>query len=129
MIPHFPFIRKEYLRDAGVVVCIAAVGASGFFLGVLSERESGGKGREGGIIIQNTEPAPTLPAAVAEVRGGGGNEPLEGGVVASKTGTKYHFPWCAGAQRIQEGNKVWFASAEEARKAGYQPALNCKGLQ
>lgn len=52
-----------------------------------------------------------------------------GKVVASKTGDKYHFPWCSGAQRINEANKVWFDSAEEARKAGYEPAANCKGLE
>jgi hypothetical protein len=51
-----------------------------------------------------------------------------GEVVASKTGTKYHFPWCSGARTIAEKNKIWFNSAEEARKAGYQPASNCKGL-
>ncbi len=58
-------------------------------------------------------------------------EPLASGgkVVASKGGTKYHFPWCSGAQRISEGNKVWFNSTDEARKAGYTPATNCKGLK
>lgn len=52
-----------------------------------------------------------------------------GGVVASKSGTKYHFPWCAGASQISEKNKVNFASIEDARKAGYTPASNCKGLR
>ena len=56
--------------------------------------------------------------------------PVGGGqFVASKGGTKYHFPWCSGAQRISEANKIWFASVEEARKAGYTPASNCKGLK
>ncbi len=52
--------------------------------------------------------------------------PLEGGVVASKNSTKYHFPWCAGAKQIKEENKIWFASAAEAEKAGYTKAGNCK---
>ena len=52
-----------------------------------------------------------------------------GQVVASKSGTKYHFPWCEGASQIAEKNKVWFSSIGEARKAGYTPASNCKGLQ
>ena len=52
-----------------------------------------------------------------------------GQIVASRSGNKYHFPWCSGAERIAEGNKVWFNSIEEARKAGYQPASNCKGLR
>ncbi len=48
--------------------------------------------------------------------------------VASKNGTKYHHPWCSGAERISEANKIWFNSKEEAEKAGYTPAQNCKGL-
>jgi hypothetical protein len=56
--------------------------------------------------------------------------PTSGGqLVASKTGAKYHFPWCSGAKRISEANKLWFNSVEEARKAGYTPASNCKGLK
>ncbi len=50
-------------------------------------------------------------------------------VVASKSGTKYHFPWCAGAKTISEKNKIWFNSPLEAKKAGYEPASNCKGLK
>jgi hypothetical protein len=52
-----------------------------------------------------------------------------GSVVASKTGTKYYFPWCGSASRIKNENRITFNSAEEARIAGYQPATNCKGLQ
>lgn len=52
----------------------------------------------------------------------------EGKFVGSKNGTKYHYPWCSGAARIKEENKIWFATAEEARRAGYTPAANCPGL-
>jgi hypothetical protein len=52
----------------------------------------------------------------------------QGMLVGSKNGTKYHFPWCSGAQRIKEENKIWFSSKKEAEKAGYTPAANCKGL-
>lgn len=48
--------------------------------------------------------------------------------VASKNGTKYHYPWCPGALNIKEENKIWFSSKEEAEKSGYTPASNCKGL-
>ncbi len=50
-------------------------------------------------------------------------------VVGSKNGTKYHYPWCAGAKQISEKNKITFNSIEEARAAGYTPASNCKGLK
>ncbi len=48
--------------------------------------------------------------------------------VASKNGQVYHFPWCSGAQRIKEENKIFFNSREEAEKAGLRPAANCEGL-
>lgn len=53
----------------------------------------------------------------------------EGLVVASKNGSKYHYPWCVGAKSISEKNKIYFDSTEDARKAGYTPAKNCKGLK
>ena len=53
---------------------------------------------------------------------------LGGEVVASRSGTSYHFPWCPGAQTMKEGNKVWFKDESAAQKAGYKPAGNCKGL-
>lgn len=51
----------------------------------------------------------------------------DGQVVASKSGSKYYFPWCSGVDRISTANKVWFSSAAFARAAGYSPAENCKG--
>ena len=51
-----------------------------------------------------------------------------GKYVASKNSDKYHAPWCSGAKRIKEENKIWFNSKEEAETAGYTPASNCKGI-
>lgn len=50
-------------------------------------------------------------------------------LVASKNGSKYHYLWCPGAKQMKEENKLYFASAEAARAAGYTPAANCKGLR
>ncbi|MCC7004929.1 hypothetical protein IT397_03365 [Candidatus Nomurabacteria bacterium] len=47
-------------------------------------------------------------------------------VVASKNSDKYHFLTCPGAKSISETNKIYFNSEEEAQKAGYTRALNCK---
>ena len=57
------------------------------------------------------------------------NSLSSGSIVVSKNSTKYHFPWCSGAQRIKEENKIWFNNEQEAREAGYTPAANCKGLK
>jgi len=51
-----------------------------------------------------------------------------GSYVASKNSNKYHLPWCSGAARITEENKIWFSSKAEAEAAGYTPAGNCKGI-
>ncbi len=49
--------------------------------------------------------------------------------VASKTGTKYYYPWCSGVDRIKEENKIWFSSVEEAKSRGLTPASGCTGLK
>lgn len=49
-----------------------------------------------------------------------------GRVVASKNGTKYHHPWCAGASQIKEENKIWYESELEAQQAGLTKAKNCQ---
>jgi len=48
-----------------------------------------------------------------------------GEIVASKNGTKYYFPWCAGVNRIKEENKIYFSTEEQARGEGYDLAANC----
>ncbi len=52
----------------------------------------------------------------------------KGTYVASKNGSAYHFPWCPGAQKIKDANKIWFTTKEEAEAKGYKPAGNCPGL-
>ena len=59
---------------------------------------------------------------------GKGSTMATGKYVSSINGSKYHLPWCSGAQRIKEENKIWFNTAEEAKNAGYEPAANCKGI-
>ncbi len=50
-------------------------------------------------------------------------------LVGSRSGTKYHLLNCPGAKQIKEENKIYFASKELARAAGYTPAANCSGLK
>ncbi len=53
---------------------------------------------------------------------------VKGKYVASKSGAYYHFPWCAGALRIKDANKIWFQTKQEAESRGLKPASNCPGL-
>lgn len=46
--------------------------------------------------------------------------------VGSKNSDLYHDPSCATAKRIKEENQVWFATQEEAQKAGYSPSACTK---
>lgn len=46
---------------------------------------------------------------------------VQGLFVASRGGTKYHWPWCSYGEKIKESNQLWFNSEIEAQKAGYSP--------
>ncbi|MEK7160723.1 MAG: hypothetical protein AAB724_01715 [Patescibacteria group bacterium] len=45
----------------------------------------------------------------------------EGLFLASKGGTKYHWPWCSYAKNIKLENQKWFNSETQAQTAGYSP--------
>lgn len=51
--------------------------------------------------------------------------PLQGAVVASKSGKTYYFPWCSGISRIKPENMRWFSTVLEAQKYGLKQAKNC----
>ncbi|NOY35597.1 MAG: hypothetical protein GXP44_01600 [bacterium] len=121
---------KSNERDIFLAAIIILVSFASFGLGRLSKiREN-----KTPITIENLG-VTTGKAAPLGIAAGGGKEKgatlsgESGGIVASKKGSKYHFPWCSGALRIKDSNKIWFSSAQEARKAGYTPAQNCKGLK
>jgi len=105
-------LSGKEVGDAAVVVIVILVGLISFGLGRLS-------------VLGEYMPPISLTNAPLLIQ-----EPLVVGgmVVGSRQGSKYHFPWCAGASQIAERNKVWFDSEDEARQSGYTPAGNCKGL-
>ena len=47
-------------------------------------------------------------------------------IIANKDSKTYHRADCKAAAKIKEANKVAFASAAEAAKAGYKPCKVCK---
>jgi deoxyribonuclease-1 len=63
------------------------------------------------------------PPAAKETDGGG----VTGAFSASKNGSRYYPLGCPSAARINEENRIWFATAGEAEAAGYTPAANCPG--
>lgn len=119
-----------------VIILVAIIG---FCLGRVSGLE---EKREAVRVLNNSFPTPvnnplnppyikgeTESKNVSSGEVKGVSTDSSGSVVASKNGTKYHYPWCAGAKQISQKNKITFNSTEEARKAGYTPASNCKGLK
>ncbi|MBI5140167.1 MAG: hypothetical protein HZA94_01855 [Candidatus Vogelbacteria bacterium] len=107
---------KSKKREIFFVASVVLVGLLGFGLGRLSKID---EGREP-VIIKSMAASSAVGLSSNLVNGGK--------FVASKSGTTYHFPWCPGAKKISEENKVWFASAAIAERAGYKKAINCKGL-
>lgn len=119
-------LKEEIL----IVFLIVLVGAASFGLGRLSVSDSAktpvrivypaGEGEKTVASSVN------VSAAAANTAAAVGQSPEK--VVASKSGSKYHFPWCPGASRISQKNKIWFDSPAQAEAAGYEKASNCPGL-
>jgi hypothetical protein len=127
------FLFRDDILVAGIIVL---VGMGSFLLGKSWESSPEPQiiQREAAAVIQTTETQEVavthdpevLP--VTKVEAAAAALPEAGGYVASKNGTKYHLPWCSGAKRILEENKVWFKTKEEAEAAGYAAAANCPGI-
>jgi hypothetical protein len=94
-------------RDVLIVGVLVLTSSASFGLGYLAGLDAGGTSKI-------TPEAAAVPTATTT-----------GQFVASKSGTKYYPPGCAGANRISETNKVWFASAAAATNAGYALAASC----
>ena len=105
-------------RDTFILGVLIFASTLSFGLGYLTGIDAG----QGSRITLEESPVAALSAAEPAEKQAGSKQ-----VVASKNGTKYYLPECAGAERISEANKVWFTAAAAAA-AGYAPAANCKGL-
>lgn len=124
--------NKSELFTAGIVFL---VGFSSFGLGRLSviwpKKEPITITDEEDLKFPNkkldfqSESKPVIPKSAASATGSIG---IKGKFVASRSSTYFHYPWCPGAQRIKEENKIWFQTKEEAESRGYKPASNCEGL-
>lgn len=133
------FQAPDLPKDIFVVVIIILVACGAFVIGRHAGRE---EKRAGELRILDFAGAKEfLPSASVRASNAQSNvahiAPItaeipqsgsQGMYVGSKSGKTYHLPWCSGAQRIKEDNKVWFSSKTEAENKGYQPAANCKGI-
>ncbi len=111
--------------DLFVVFLIFLVGMASFGLGKISSLEK----RKVPISILNTQESMYASVSESIQTDKKVDTKEKGTVVASKSGTKYYYPWCSGVARIKEENKVWFNSIDEAKARGLTPASGCIGLK
>jgi len=122
---------QERFKKAFTPIIIVLVAGFAFGLGRLSKIE---ENKLPLVIEQSEESGEVLGTSVTTQNPNTKAQPSTnpqttmGKYVASKSGEKYHYPWCSGAKRITEANKIWFNTVEEAQAAGYTPAANCPGL-
>lgn len=112
----------------GLIIILVAFGSFG--LGRLSKIE----GAKTPIRVENAPPI-TADTFSGETKGTTGNSAFLSNksseatqLIGSKNGTKYYYPWCSGAQKIAETNRIYFASKADAEARGYTPSATCKGL-
>lgn len=121
------WLVSEKGRDILTVIIIILVGSASFGLGRLSNRS------QGELKIEYTEPP--MPAvlgtqAIIEEVVKPAPNPIK--VVlpkvyfASSRGNKYYHLGCSGGKTLKEENKIYFNSAEEAERAGYELSSSCK---
>lgn len=112
-------LESRKVTDVLFVLVLVLLGVSSFGLGRLSALEN----QQSTVAVCPSQSL-TSKAAAHQAQA----PTTQGQYVASKNGSVYHYPWCSGAQRIKEENKVWFTTKNAAEGAGYRPAANCKGL-
>lgn len=114
----FPLIRKIFLA-----LLIILVGTLGFGLGKLSNLNQNEPIRIDYVNIDNNQETSNK----IQTNSNSTNSQLQttnSSVTASSKGTRYYYSWCKST--VSDKNKVSFASAILAEKAGYTLAANCQ---
>ncbi len=113
-------------KDFLVSLVILFTGVSAFTLGLLEGREEA-KTAPKINFSENprlSQSANTLSALDKEAKDLATS--TKATIFGSKNGTKYYFSWCNGANRVKLVNRIYFASEEQAKKAGRTLASGCK---
>ncbi len=117
---------KERLEDRSLYfgAAVILVAAASFGLGRLSYMD----GMRPPVLVTGGEvPVASVVSSVAEEGSVAVETSSKGAsVIASKNGTKYYYENCKGASRISAANRMTFASAKEAERAGYALASGCR---
>lgn len=104
---------KTHQADIILIITVILISATAFNLG----KASALKKQKTPITIAQPDESKTDSKALRSTQ-----------AIASKNSTAkvYHLPWCSGASKISEKNKIIFATEAAAISAGYTLAGNCK---
>lgn len=109
------FIESEQGKDIMVVLIVILVGLGSFELGRLSKgnTSSGIKIEYKSQTNQKIDQTGNVLSAVNK------------NFFASSRGSKYYSLGCSAGKTIKQENRVYFATSEEAEKAGYTLSSSC----
>jgi len=114
-IERFPLFKKLFLSLTIILVALLSFGIGR--LSMVGNREP--------IKIEYDPNLAELPTPSVDQTASVINAVKEGGVITSKNGARYHYPYCSGAKQIKEENKIVFPTPAAAEAAGYSLAANC----
>ena len=121
------FIKSDTGKDILIVLIVILVGLGSFELGRLSkDANSSGIKLEypAGIEAQNQAGSAILGLETTNPETN--SKPSEKAFFASNRGSKYYPAGCAGGKTIKQENRVYFATSEDAERAGYELSSSCK---
>lgn len=129
------FLESEKGKDILIVLIVILVGMASFMLGRLSKTAQNGQFK----VIYPSEQANAI-SGLKEAQNGlnqqnkGYISPSikpeipgipQGNFFASKRGKKYYPLGCSAGKTIKDSNRVWFATGDEAVKAGFELSSSC----
>ena len=133
------FIEQKILSEKGkdvlIILIIVLVGIGSFMLGRVSKEGQIGQFKviypsdqqntvSGLESAQNSQNTANL-AGVSESNQTVNNVVKSGSFFASSRGKKYYPVGCSAGNSLKESNRIYFATGEEAVKAGYELSGSC----
>ncbi len=119
------FIESEKGKDILTVIIVILVGLGSFELGRLSKG-----GDSSGIKIEYTGQVENQPANAISALNSANKENTQNymgkNFFASNRGTKYYSIGCSAGKTIKQENRIYFATGEDAQKAGYELSSSCR---
>ena len=125
-------LKSEKGKDILVVLIVILVGLGCFELGRLSKENSSSPGLkilpadETGEYPNEDQSANIVSASIALKAPLDQTNSKAKNFFASNRGSKYYSLGCAGGKSIILENRIYFATKEEAERAGYQLSSSCQ---